>query len=397
MIRKTNIIVVAFVMTVALAVSGCSKNADLGASSEDVEAALENVEESLAEAGSDESTAEASEETLDEETTEEAEVIEEPEEEPEEVREGFYRSELTNEWTDVSIMAQRPIAVMVDNEIKALPHYGTSKADVVYEMMNSTLNDRITRFMCIFKDYNNIEQIGSIRSVRTTNLQISPEFNAFVIHDGGPLYIEAYFKAPYVEHLSGGFSRIKNGKPTEFTEYISPGEVTKRAEAAGISLEYNEYYQGPHWKFASESKPIDLSEVNNAIVCNTIQTPYKHNRSRLEYVEADGVYRYSEYGDEYIDALTNEHLEFKNVILQESKFVQFDEHGYMNFLIHEGEGMHGYYITNGHGIPITWYKDKYDMFPSIFYDEEGNVITLNTGKTYVCIIPDDQWEQLEIR
>ena len=59
--------------------------------------------------------------------------------------------------------------------------------------------------------------------------------------------------------------------------------------------------------------------------------------------------------------------------------------------------MHGYYITNGHGIPITWYKDKYDMFPTVFYDEEGNVIKLNTGKTYVCIIPDDQWEQLEIQ
>ncbi len=92
---------------------------------------------------------------------EEAEATEEAdEEEPEEVREGFYRSELTNDWIDESIINQRPIAVMIDNEIKALPHYGTSRADVVYEMMNSTLNDRVTRFMCIFKDYNSISQIG---------------------------------------------------------------------------------------------------------------------------------------------------------------------------------------------------------------------------------------------
>ena len=395
--RKTNIVAIALTIALAISLTGCSKSSTSDISKDDVEAALEKADEAIANAESTEaSNSIVVEQSEPEEVVEE--IVEEEElEEPEEVREGFYRSELTNEWTDVSIMAQRPIAVMVDNEIKALPHYGTSKADVVYEMMNSTLNDRITRFMCIFKDYNNIDQIGSIRSVRTTNLQLSPEFNAFVIHDGGPLYIEAYFKAPYVEHLSGGFARIKNGKPTEFTEYITPGEVTKRAEAAGIGLEYNEYYQGPHWQFVSENKPIDLASVDNSIAVNTIQTPYKHNRSRLEYQENEGVYRYSEYGDEYIDALTNEHLEFKNVILQESKFIQFDEHGYMNFLIHEGEGMHGYYITNGHGIPITWYKDKYDMFPTVFYDEAGNVIKLNTGKTYVCIIPDDQWEQLEIQ
>ena len=332
----------------------------------------------------------------DEPATEE--VVEEPviEEEPEEVREGFYRSELTNEWTDEAIKTQRPIAVMIDNEIKALPHYGTSKADVVYEMMNSTLNDRVTRFMCIFKDYNNVSQIGSIRSVRTTNLQISPEYNSIVIHDGGPMYINAYFKAPYVEHLSGGFSRIDNGKPTEFTEYITEGQVTKRCEAEGIALQYNEYYQGPHFLFSRDSHPTNLAERSDSVDCKKIILPYEHNKSRLEYMEDTGLYRYSEYGQEYIDALTNEHMEFTNLIIQESTFTQFDEHGYMNFWIHENEDMHGYYITGGKAIPITWAKNEYDMFPTQFYNAEGEMIQLNTGKTYVCIVPDDVWDQLVI-
>ena len=50
----------------------------------------------------------------------------------------MYRSEITNEWIDESLQNQRPIAVMVDNEKKALPHFGLTEADVVYEMMNST-------------------------------------------------------------------------------------------------------------------------------------------------------------------------------------------------------------------------------------------------------------------
>ena len=59
---------------------------------------------------------------------EEAEVVEEVvEEEPEVeevvVPEGFYRSELTNEIISEELKDQRPIAVMVDNDKRALPHF----------------------------------------------------------------------------------------------------------------------------------------------------------------------------------------------------------------------------------------------------------------------------------
>ena len=356
-----------------------------------------DIKQETAQESAEDKNVTSAEEKIDnrQEVTEEIEDTEaELVEEPEEVREGYYRSELTNEWTDEAIMNQRPIAVMIDNEIKALPHYGTSRADIVYEMMNSTLNDRVTRFMCIFKDYNSLSQIGSIRSVRTTNLQISPEYNSIVVHDGGPLYINAYFAAPYVEHLSGGFSRIKNGKPTEFTEYITEGQITSRCKKEGIDLEYNEYYQGSHWQFAKPNKQTDLSESSDSIDCKKIELPYKHNKPKLEYMEDTGLYRYSEYGNEYIDALTNEHMEFKNVIIQESTFTQFDEHGYMNFWIHDNENMHGYYITGGKAVPITWAKDKYDMFPTQFYVADGTMIQMNIGKTYICIVPDDVWEEV---
>ena len=70
-------------------------------------------------------------------------------EEANENHDHMYRSELTNEWIDESLKDQRPIAVMIDNEKTALPHFGVADADVVYEIMNSTLNDRITRFMVV--------------------------------------------------------------------------------------------------------------------------------------------------------------------------------------------------------------------------------------------------------
>ena len=58
----------------------------------------------------------------------------------EENHDGMYRSEITNEWIDESLKEQRPVAVMIDNEKIALPHYGTAQADVVYEISDKKIN-----------------------------------------------------------------------------------------------------------------------------------------------------------------------------------------------------------------------------------------------------------------
>ena len=78
--------------------------------------------------------------------------------------EGVYASELTGLPISAQLKEQRPIAVMVDNEVYALDHYGLTQADIVYEIMNSTANDEVTRFMALVKDWGNITRFGSIRS-----------------------------------------------------------------------------------------------------------------------------------------------------------------------------------------------------------------------------------------
>ena len=73
---------------------------------------------------------------------------------------------------------------------------GVADADVVYEIMNSTLNDRITRFMVVVKDWDKIEQLGSIRSARPTNFMLAAEWNAVLCHDGGPFFITSAAALP---------------------------------------------------------------------------------------------------------------------------------------------------------------------------------------------------------
>lgn len=308
--------------------------------------------------------------------------------------EGMYRSELTNELIDESLKNQRPIAVMVDNESIALPHYGLTQADVVYEMMNSTLNGRITRFMVLVKDWEKIEQLGSIRSVRPTNVLIASEWNAVICHDGGPFYVDAYMADPSVDNFSGTFSRVDNGKPREYTEYILPGDLEKNFENSGVSREYTSYYEGPHYQFANEDNPVDLTGQANVIDANLVDLPFPHNESLLEYNEDDGLYYYSEYGEPHLDpGNDNQQLAFKNLLIQSCGYTQYDEHGYMIFdCVSKG---YGYYVTNGKAIYVSWEKTSMTS-PTRYYDMDGNEITLNTGKTYVGFVPVDDWEDLVI-
>lgn len=296
-----------------------------------------------------------------------------------------YLSELTNEAISVNLKYQRPIAVMVDNEKVALQHYGTSKADIVYELMNSTENNGITRLMCIYKDWKSVERIGSIRSTRTTNIMLAAEYNAILCHDGGPFYINEYLAKGYTKNLSGGFSRINNGKSREFTEYICEGEVLSRINSAGYDINYTNEEQ--HFKFN------DNAVMKDAKSCSKVELPFYHNSSCLTLV--DGKYRYSEYGAEYIDALTNSHMDFTNVILQRCYYTKLDDNGYLTYDV-VSPGI-GYYIHDGKAIQIDWLKQSEAAATKFYYHGTSDPLELATGKTYIALVPADTWDALVIQ
>lgn len=310
-------------------------------------------------------------------------------------------SDLTGEFIDESIANQRPVAVMVDNEKKALPHYGLTKADIIYEMVNSTDNDRVTRLMVMVKDWKAIEQLGNVRSARATNCMIAMEWNAILCHDGGPFYINDYIALPSLDNLSGGFSRIPNGKAYEFTEYISEGEVAKRLDANNIETEYNNHYEGTHFTFANGVELVDGE------VANKVQLPFPHNSSELEYSEEDKVYYYSEYGEPHLDpGNDNAQLCFKNVIIQQADMlthsvteasgkVNYDQNGYMFYQLENSSGK-GYYLVNGKMTKITWEKGDLTS-PTRYFDTNGKELVLNVGKTYIAIVPTDAWKEVVIK
>lgn len=364
---------------VALAFTGCGSQEKVQMPVEEVE--FDSIAENIADNKQEEETEKAS--------TEEQALVEE------ENPEGMYRSELTNEWIDESLKNQRPIAVMVDNEKTALPHYGLTEADVIYEIMNSTANGRITRLMAIVKDWGKITQFGSIRSARPTNFLLASEWNAVMCHDGGPFYIDEYLAKDYTNNFSGTFGRVDNGKSREYTEYILEGDLDKNFSNSNYSTEYNEFYPGEHFVFSDVE--VDLSTKSGVIDATEIKLPFPHNSSTLKYNEETGTYDYYEYGNAHVDPQhDNAVLTFENVILQDCTFSQLDKNGYMIYNC-IGSGDNGYYLTNGKAVPISWIKSG-ETDITLFLDQEtGEQIEMNTGKTYIALVPSDTWDEVLIQ
>ena len=69
------------------------------------------------------------------------------------------------------------------------------------------------------------------------------------------------------------------------------------------------------------------------------------------------------------------------------------KYGYLD--VDTTSGGKGMYITNGKAIPVTWSKDS-QTAPTRYFDENGEEITLNTGKTWICIIADTYADDMAV-
>jgi len=306
---------------------------------------------------------------------------------------GTYFSEMTGLPISTELQEQRPIAVMVDCEQVALPSYGLAEADVVYDLRNSMINDYVTRFMALYKDYNSVPQIGSIRSTRPTNVWLAGEWNAIICHDGTDPEADELIQHDFAQqHLSGCFSRLSNGKATEFTEYILSGDVDSAISSYGLDKNYNQYkLDGNHFNFVKYNTSLNVSSFKDA---NSITLPFSHNGTTLAYNTETKSYDLSMYGEIHKDAEDDKILTFTNVLLISCDYHEITIHNIQYHIVDNGGD--GYYITNGKAEPITWKKGGENEITH-YYDASGNDLQMNRGKTYINLVPSDTWNELSIQ
>lgn len=296
---------------------------------------------------------------------------------------GLIRSYLTGQMVDVTKANRRPLAIMMSNDKESLPQYGINRAGVVYE---APVEGEMNRYMAIIEDYDDLTRIGSVRSCRTYYTYFAREFDAIYAHFGQSTFAKPYLQN--VDNINGiegigdtAYFRAKD-KKRPHNAYASFDGIQKAIAKLGYSQEYDEAYQG-HYRFARTGHPVELT--GDAVFKASLVTPgYTYNKPWFEYHEDDGLYYRYQYGTEHRG--DEGQIAVKNILIQYCPAGYYATTDYRNINVHES--VWGYYITGGKAEKVTWTKDG-EFGLTHYYDESGEEIVLNQGKTWVCIMTGD--------
>ena len=321
---------------------------------------------------------------------------------------GEIQSYLTGEWTSTKQANRRPIAVMIPNNKPAMPQYGLSKAGIIYE---APVEGRITRLMAVFEDFDDLERIGPVRSSRDYFVYVAMGYEAIYCNWGlARPYVEELINRPNYYNVSAAVEGIHNpadeafgrvdrpGYALEFTGYLKTDGLFKAVERLEYDWSYDENYVPP-FLFAADDVIADYEDNDTAVMIypggksGSNSGGYGAYHPYFEYHEDDHLYYRYQDGQKQIDEYNNEQLAVSNVIFQYCHGEVRDDHDYLAFGVHgEGDAL---IFTNGKVIKGRWLRYDGDFTPAKFYDEEGNEIIFNQGKTWVCNIWQEYGEYVQ--
>lgn len=271
------------------------------------------------------------------------------------------------------------IAAMIENIKESRPPSGLDKASVVYEAL---AEGGITRFLALFPAGQDIKEIGPIRSARPYYISWAEEYKGLYLHAGGSPQALSY---------------IKTGKANivDYNQfYHAPNFIRDRSRRAPHNLYTNSFLMGDalnrlklaaptytSWLYKDEL-PIDQRpETTNDIVIDfsskTYQVKYTYDRVNNRYVRyIGGEPHVTRDGAQiYADNIVVEYMK-TGLIPGESQRLQMSTVGTGDMLM----------FRDGQVIKGTWKKDS-NTARTQFLDEQGNVVALNPGTTWIEALP----------
>ena len=297
---------------------------------------------------------------------------------------------LTGEWVSKEVGSKRPVAVMTENTKENMPQYGLNSAGVIYE---APVEGGITRLMAIYEDFSKLTQIGNVRSCRPYYAHFAKEFDAIYVHFGQSMHAEKLLNSGYVNNLSGLDGSVNatffrtDEHPAPHNAYTSAEGIENGIEVKGYQREYDASAKS-HYTFVA---PDERNKLKDGSDCKKIQLYYFQNRASFVYDEKTKLYKRFEFGDEEIDAVDEKQIAVSNIIFQNVASSMYEDTPYLNLDV-TGSG-EGKFFTNGKMIDVTWEKEEDGI--TRYYDEDGEEIKLNPGKTWVCIIEKQNADKCE--
>lgn len=288
---------------------------------------------------------------------------------------------------------ERPIAIMIDNNVGNNNHAGLQDSYLNYEII---VEGGLTRIMAIYKD-KKVELIGPVRSSRHYFLDYALESDAIYAHYGWSTYAENDIKQLNVNNINGltddtPYWRDKSIKAPHnvFTsiDNLQSYASTKNYQKTSSKWQLLKYDADEislkQYEEKTQSSETDTTETN-LLTANNISMQYSNHQTRsYKYDTKNKYYLRFMNNEAHIDKSTNGQLHYKNIIIERVNNKTLDSYGRQD-LDTVGSGT-GYIITDGYALPINWTKASRSAKTKYTYTN-GKEVVLNDGNTFIQIVP----------
>lgn len=287
-----------------------------------------------------------------------------------------------------------PMLVQIDNDqggVGDRAPWGAAYADIVYE--TPLHRSGFTRISFLFSDLIP-DSVGPVRSARVGHVDLREEWDAGFLYYGGQTREGSNIEERFSEYGAKSKGVLFSGtdgtnKPwkafySRVSGLASPHNVD--ANVAAIYGLIDPEFTPPNHAFLFTD---ELPTTGTDAEVITIDWGLAMYNSRLIYdVDSNQYFRYMLQKDgtevPYEDKYTQEQLAFSNVIVQHTT-VTWNGSSDAPVTVHIGEGnadifMGGKYIAG-------YWKRPDASSRTVFYDDQGNEIALQRGKTFISIIP----------
>lgn len=295
---------------------------------------------------------------------------------------------LTGEPISAEAAGLKPTAIIVENAKQALPQWGLSSADIVYETL---AEGGITRNLAMFADSSSIPKVGPVRSVREYFPALACPSDALFVHFGGSDTGYQAIQQCGLSDIDGlktssAFgqdpSRVSRGK--EHSYYTSSSQLLPAVQANGIDMQ-----QTNESAFLFGSTGYTDGQADSVSFAFSDYCP-----AEFVYDPASGKYLKSEFGQPQTDANNDQQIAVKNVMLLYADISNHPD-GSGRQQIAFDQGGSGYYFSEGQYTKVRWNKqtDKENIH---LMDMEGSAVNVHPGQTWVCILPQSAKQTTEI-
>ena len=288
------------------------------------------------------------------------------------------------------LSGEKPVAVMLNNLQQALPQQGNGQADILYEVL---AEGGITRMLAVYQDPSAVGLIGAVRSARLYYWQLAQGHDAVYIHAGGsPEFYTAKRNqgAATVDGVNGVYSYADSGifwrdrERIEGHYYAYEHSLLTSGKAIATILTEDGLLGAHREGYAYEMAFVADGTPAGGQPASVVTVPFSNYKTGVfRYDSGSGFYLAEEYGEPYIDGNDGSQVAITNLLILQTTCTVVDSAGRLRVDLSSGSG---WYACGGRLIPITWSKGgAQDQLR--YFTQDGQPLSLGTGKSYVCIIP----------